>query len=300
MRRLALVLTSALSLVAVGCGGGEAARDERDGKLRVVASFYPVAEAAGRVAGERAEVTNLTPAGTEPHDLELTPRQVDQLEDADLVLYLGGGFQPALEKVASRRDGAKVDLLEALPLEKGAAEEGEINDPHFWLDPALMEKAVERIEKALVDARPENREEFERNAATYRAELRELDARYKTTLSNCRRRELVTSHAAFHYLATRYGLSQQPIAGLSPEAEPDPRRLADLTDLVRRSNTTTVFYETLVSPEVAETLARQTGATTAVLNPLEGLTSEQVEKGAGYVSVMDENLAALKEALGCG
>jgi zinc transport system substrate-binding protein len=327
MRRFALVLTSALSLVAVGCGGGEAARDERDGKLRVVASFYPVAEAAGRVAGERAEVTNLTPAGTEPHDLELTPRQVDQLEDADLVLYLGGGFQPALEKVASRRDGAKVDLLEALPLEKGAAEAVEAEehageeeaggkeaeegagaeekeeaglDPHFWLDPALMEKAVERIEKALVDARPENREEFERNAATYRTELRELDARYKTTLSNCRRRELVTSHAAFHYLATRYGLSQQPIAGLSPEAEPDPRRLADLTDLVRRSNTTTVFYETLVSPEVAETLARQTGATTAVLNPLEGLTSEQVEKGAGYVSVMDENLAALKEALGCG
>ena len=299
MRRLALVLISALSLIVAGCGG-EAVRDQGDGKLQVIASFYPVAEAAGRVAGARAEITNLTPAGTEPHDIELTPDQVDQLQDADLVLYLGGGFQPAIEKVVARRDRASVDLLEALPLEKGAAEEGETSDPHFWLDPALMERAVERIQRALGDARPGDRAEIERNAAAYRGELRELDARYKTTLSTCRRRDLVTSHAAFHYLATRYGLSQEPIAGLSPETEPDPKRLAELTDLVRRRNATTVFYETLVSREVAETLARETGTRTAVLNPLEGLTSEQERKGASYVSVMDENLAALKDALGCG
>ena len=299
MRRLALVLISALSLIVAGCGG-EAVRDQGDGKLQVIASFYPVAEAAGRVAGARAEITNLTPAGTEPHDIELTPDQVDQLQDADLVLYLGGGFQPAIEKVVARRDRASVDLLEALPLEKGAAEEGETSDPHFWLDPALMERAVERIQSALGDARPGDRAEIERNAAAYRGELRELDARYKTTLSTCRRRDLVTSHAAFHYLATRYGLSQEPIAGLSPETEPDPKRLAELTDLVRRRNATTVFYETLVSREVAETLARETGTRTAVLNPLEGLTSEQEGKGASYVSVMDENLAALKDALGCG
>ena len=299
MRRLALVLISALSLIVAGCGG-EAVRDQGDGKLQVIASFYPVAEAAGRVAGARAEITNLTPAGTEPHDIELTPDQVDQLQDADLVLYLGGGFQPAIEKVVARRDRASVDLLQALPLEKGAAEEGETSDPHFWLDPALMERAVERIQRALGDARPGDRAEIERNAAAYRGELRELDARYKTTLSTCRRRDLVTSHAAFHYLATRYGLSQEPIAGLSPETEPDPKRLAELTDLVRRRNATTVFYETLVSREVAETLARETGTRTAVFNPLEGLTSEQEGKGASYVSVMDENLAALKDALGCG
>ena len=299
MRRLALVLISALSLIVAGCSR-EAVRDQGNGKLQVIASFYPVAEAAGRVAGARAEITNLTPAGTEPHDIELTPDQVDQLQDADLVLYLGGGFQPAIEKVVARRDRASVDLLQALPLEKGAAEEGETSDPHFWLDPALMERAVERIQRALGDARPGDRAEIERNAAAYRGELRELDARYKTTLSTCRRRDLVTSHAAFHYLATRYGLSQEPIAGLSPETEPDPKRLAELTDLVRRRNATTVFYETLVSREVAETLARETGTRTAVLNPLEGLTSEQEGKGASYVSVMDENLAALKDALGCG
>ena len=300
MRRLALVLASALSLVGGACGDGESGRARTDGKLRVVASFYPVAEAAARVAGDSAEVTNLTPAGTEPHDLELTPRQVDQLEDAELVLYLGGGFQPAIEKVASRRDKGSVDLLTALPLEKGAAEESPTSlDPHFWLDPTLMDKAVERIEAALVEARPADRAQLGRNAATYRDQLRQLDDRYKTALSSCRRRELVTSHAAFHYLASRYGLSQQPIAGLSPESEPDPRRLAELADFVRQRNATTIFYETLVSPEVAETLARQVGAKTAVLNPLEGLTTEQLERGASYLSVMEENLIALKDGLGC-
>jgi len=176
-----LAAALALSMFAGGCGDRGTAGG--DGKLRVVASFYPVAEAAGRVAGEHGEITNLTPAGTEPHDLELSPRQVDQLEDADLILYLGGGFQPAIEKVAARRDGAKVDLLEGLPLEKGAAEEGEAGlDPHFWLDPGLMEKAVERIEKTLGDARPEHSADIQRNAATYRAELRELDGRFKTAL----------------------------------------------------------------------------------------------------------------------
>jgi len=224
---------------------------------------------------------------------------VNQLEDADLVLYLGRGFQPAVEKVAARRKGPKVDLLESLPLERGAAEQGVALDPHFWLDPALMEKAVDRIEEALGDARPGDRAELERNAAGYKGELEELDARYKTTLSTCRRKDLVTSHAAFHYLARRYGLSQQSITGLSPESEPDPRRLAELTSLVRGRNVTTIFYETLVSPKVAQTLARQTGARTAVLNPLEGLSRDQVEKGATYVSVMGENLVALKDALGC-
>ena len=302
MRRLVLVLISAACLTATACAGSDRGRATvagTDGRLRVVASFYPLAEAARRVAAEQAEIDNLTPAGTEPHDLELTPRQVDQIEDADLVIYLGGGFQPALEAVAARRDGATLDLLAALPLEKGAEQEGAGLDPHFWLDPALMEKAVERVASAFGAARPEGRESFERNAAAYRAELRALDERFKTTLSTCQRKELVTSHAAFHYLAKRYGLSQEPIAGLSPETEPDPRRLASLIDLVRRRNATTVFYETLVSPEVAETLARDTGTKTAVLNPLEGLTREQSERGASYVSVMDENLAALEEALGC-
>lgn len=315
MRRLVLALTAAVSLVASACGDdGGGARSANEGKLQVVASFYPVAEAAQRVGGQQAAVTNLTRAGTEPHDLELTPVQVDQLEDADIVFYLGRGFQPAVEKVAERRDGLTVELLSALPLEKGAAEaeehageekgseadHAESVDPHFWLDPTLMQRAVDRMERAFVEARPASREEFRRNAEAYRAELQALDAEYRSALSGCERKELVVSHAAFHYLANRYGLSQEAIAGLSPEVEPNPRRLAELANLVRQRNATTIFYETLVSPGVAHALARDTGAKTAVLNPIEGLTKEQLERGATYASVMRENLAALKSALSCG
>lgn len=316
-----LVLAAALSLVTSACGddGGGETGSADGGKLRVVASFYPAAEAAQRVGGQQAAGTNLTPAGTEPHDLELTPDQVDQLEDADIVFYLGRGFQPAVEKVAERRDGLTVDLLEALPLEKGAEAEAEGRagedhageekgaeesaesvDPHFWLDPMLMQRAVERIEQAFVEVRPAAREEFQRNAKAYRSELQALDAEYGAILSGCQRKELVVSHAAFHYLAKRYGLSQEPIAGLSPEVEPNPQRLAELTNFVRQRNATTIFYETLVSPEVAQALARETGAKTAVLNPIEGLTEEQLERGATYASAMRENLSALKSALGCG
>ncbi len=297
MPSLARLLAVSLCLLAASCGGEQA--DEGGGtRLKVVASFYPVAEAAGRIGGERAEVVNLTPAGTEPHDLELTPRQVDQLEDADLVLYLGRGFQPAVEEVAERRGGAGLDVLEGLPLEKGAGQNG--LDPHFWLDPVLMQQAVDRIQSGLSNISPANRAEFERNAAAYRSELQALHGEYERALSSCRRRELVTSHAAFHYLSDRYRLTQEPIAGLSPEAEPNPERLSQLIDLVRRRNVTTVFYETLVSPRVAQTLARNTGTKAAVLNPIEGLTDEEVRRGATYASVMRENLTVLKDALGCG
>lgn len=304
MRPLTLLLVSVLWSVAAACGtsgdrGAEGA-SEADGELRVVTSFYPVYEAARRVGGEQADVTNLTPAGTEPHDLELTPRQVDQLQDADLIFFVGQGFQPGVQKIAERRGGKAIDVLEGLPLDEGGTGSGDEGvDPHFWLDPTLMQEAVDRIEDAFSATAAEHRLEFERNAAAYNDELRALDAEYKATLSRCRRKELVTSHAAFHYLAERYGLTQEAIAGLSPDAEPDARRLAEIANLVRQRGTTTIFYETLVSPQVAETIARDTGTKTAVLNPIEGLTEEQLAKGETYLSVMAANLAALKEALGC-
>ena len=286
-------------LGACGGGGGD---DGAPGRLTIVASFYPLAEAAGRIAGEDGEVVNLTPAGTEPHDLELSPAQVDRLQAADLVVYMGQGFQPALEDVVERRRGPKLDVAGELPLDRASVPEGGDGgdlDPHFWLDPTLMAKAVESIEKALARAQPRSRAELERNGAAYRAELQELDREYAQGLATCQRRELVTSHAAFHYLARRYGLVQEPIAGVSPEAEPDPQRLAAIADLVRRRGVTTIFSETLASPEVSRTIARETGAKTAVLDPIEGLGEDQLARGASYSGVMRENLATLREALGC-
>lgn len=291
MRRLLLCLTVVVAALAAcdeGSGGEQTAT--------VVASFYPLAEAAERVGGRDVDVVNLTPAGTEPHDLELTPDQVDAVEDADVVLYLGGGFQPAVEELAGRRAGGSVDLLAALGLKEG---DGGDVDPHFWLDPTLLAEAVGAVEAALAAAEPSARTEFEANADDYRDELASLDEDLRRGLATCERRDMVTSHAAFSYLARRYDLEQVAIAGLSPEAEPDPDRLSDLTDLIRQRGVTTVFYEALVSPDVAETLAREAGVGTAVLDPIEGLSEDDADAGADYATVMRRNLEALRRALGC-
>ncbi len=314
MRRLVLILATVAALGGAGCGeDGDASGAGADDRIQVVASFYPISEAAERVGGEAVTVVNLTPAGTEPHDLELTPEQVDQIEDADVVLYLGQGFQPAVEEAAERRDGPSIDLLEALPLEASGAEddhagEGEEGgehddegalDPHFWLDPTLLGQAVDQIEEALTEANPERASTFAANADAYRAELDDLHGDFESTLAGCEQDTVVVAHAAFHYLVERYRLHQEAIAGLSPEAEPDPQRLAELADLIDDEGVTTVFYETLVSPRVAETLAREAGVETDVLNPLEGLTQEQLDAGETYATVMHDNLEALGAALDC-
>lgn len=317
-RRVAGVAALAWAVLLGACGGdGNSVTAGRvDGRVSVIASFYPVAEIASRVGGDRVRVTNLTPAGVEPHDRELTSRQVDQLEDAGLVVYLGQGFQPAIE-VVSRRNSGSLDVLEAVSLEKGAfnpveagedhagdesedehAEESDL-DPHFWLDPTLMAKAVDAVSDALVELDADGADVFGANAQAYKDELAALDAEFEAGLATCDRREMVTSHAAFHYLARRYGLAQLPIAGLSPDAEPDPSRLAELADEIREKGITTVFFEELVSPAVAETLAREVGVATAVLSPLEGLTERDAEAGKDYAAVMRENLAGLRHALGC-
>ena len=302
---LALVPVVALGTVAA-CGDDDsdsAGSSSGGDAISVVASFYPVAEAAEQVGGDRVDVNNLTPAGTEPHDLELAPDQVADLEDADVVLYLGQGFQPAVAEIADRRDAAAFDLLDEIQLEAGASdalEEESDLDPHFWLDPQLMITAVDEIEAALSEASPDDAATFRANAQAYKDELTALDDEFATGLGSCERDQIVTSHAAFHYLAERYGLTQLPITGLSPEAEPDPARLADLADQIESDGITTIFYETLVSPDVAETLAREADVDAAVLNPIEGLTQDQVDAGDDYASVMRDNLAALQEALGCG
>ncbi|MDQ3640733.1 MAG: zinc ABC transporter substrate-binding protein [Actinomycetota bacterium] len=297
-RALAAVLTMAF---AGACGSGGGAYDRSSGRIQVVASFYPLFEAAQRVGGERVQVRNLTPAGSEPHDLELSSRQVDQIEDAAVVLFLGQGFQPALEKAADRANGMKIDMLGELEnlLPAPAGDDQLDVDPHVWLDPRLFKAIVTRVADALSTADPANRATYEANAAAYGRDLDDLDAAFVQGLSACERRVVVTSHAAFGYLTARYGLTQEAIAGLEPESEPSPQRLADLAARVRADGTTTVFYETLVSPKVAQALAREAGVSTAVLDPIEGLSDDDAKAGKTYVSAMQENLAAVRRALGC-
>ena len=277
--RIVLTLALAAPLAVTGCGG-TAGADE--GKTDVVAGFYPLAFAAEEVGGDSVEVTNLTPVGAEPHDVELSVRDVEHVRSADVVLFLGDGFQPALEEAAGSAEGEAVDLLAGLDRIEG--------DPHVWLDPVRFAEVVERIGAALG---------AESSARELAARLGALDDEFRTGLSDCERREVVTAHDAFAYLGERYGLELIPIAGVSPEVEPSARDLEQVVDVVRASGATTVFVEPLLSPEVGETVARETDAETAVLDPLEGLTDEAVERGDDYFSVMRTNLAALREGLGC-
>jgi zinc transport system substrate-binding protein len=229
---------------------------------------------------------------------------VDDLLGAGVVLYLGRGFQPAVEQaVKQRHDGVTVDVLEAVggqlrTLSGGETLRGGL-DPHVWLDPVLYRAIVQRVRDALAQADPAGKATYAANADADERRLDELDHDYRARLASCQRHTIVTSHAAFGYLSARYGLAQVPITGIDPEAEPDPKRLADLTALVRRQGVTTIFTETLVSPRVAEALAREAGVRTAVLDPLEGLTPAEIAKGDSYDSVMRRNLAILRSALGC-
>lgn len=299
-------MITAVTAVTAGCGGEDGAAG--DDELQVVASFYPLAEVARQVGGDRVAVSDLTPAGAEPHDLELRPDQVDRLEDADLVVVLGGGFQPAVEDVAERRGGATLAVLEELePGGDGGEHDaegaddghGHDGDPHVWLDPSRMAQLIDEVAAAMAELDPEDAAGYRAAAAAYREDVLALDAEMEASLASCRRRTIVVSHAAFGWLAARYDLRQEAVAGLAPEQEADPRRLGRLVDLVRREEVTTVFTEPLVSPEIGETLAREAGVRTAVLNPLEGLTRQEADAGEDYLSVMRSNLAALVRALDC-
>lgn len=288
---MALVV-SGLALAAMPLPAADAAPRRR---LDVVAAFYPAAWAAERVGGRRVAVTNLTPAGAEPHDLELTPAQRDDIDRADVVLVMGSGFQPSVEKAARTRGRARVELRAGLPSESLVAD-----DPHVWLDPTLMAGIVDEVARAFARADPAGKRAYEANAQAAHDELVALDGRYRAGLAACDRHLVVTSHAAFGYLARAYGLQQESVTGLAPDAEPNPKRLAELADLAKRRGVTTVFTEVLVSPKVADTLAREAGGLrTAVLDPLEGLTVRARRAGDDYVSVMDRNLARLRTALGC-
>ncbi|MDQ3956880.1 MAG: metal ABC transporter substrate-binding protein [Actinomycetota bacterium] len=277
----ALLIVSLLASLA-GCSAG---LPEAGSRPSVVAGFYPLAFAARAVGGDRIEVTDLTPQGAEPHDLELTPSQAAEIAEADLVLYLGG-FQPALEDAVDAAGPEGVDLLRDV---SGAGD-----DPHVWLDPLAMADLIDEITEQLAELDPGGATAFESRARRLRDRLEHLDADYAAGLEGCASRDLVVSHEAFGHLAARYGLEQTGISGIDPEAEPAPGRLAEVARLAEVRGVTTVFFERLVSPDVAEALAREVGAETAVLEPIEGAPAT-----GDYFTAMEANLDALRAGLQC-
>jgi zinc transport system substrate-binding protein len=287
-----------LALVALLLAGGCGARAGTGGRPRLTAAFYPLAWLAGQVAGPGFYVENLTKPGAEPHDLELTPRQVIDVGESKLTFYIKG-VQLAVDKAV--RQHAKDHALDAesviktLPAPQDEANDGAA-DPHLWLDPSRFATVATALGERLARLDGENAAGYRARAAQVVTRLNALDTEFRAGLRDCARKEIVTGHAAFGYLADRYGLTQVGVAGLDPQAEPSPQRIAEMTGLIRRTGATTVFTETLASPKTAETLAREAGVRTEVLDPVEGVRPGSHDD---YFSIMRRDLATLRTALGC-
>ncbi|MBQ0987734.1 zinc ABC transporter substrate-binding protein [Streptomyces sp. F63] len=302
---------TALGLVTLtACGTGTAGAGG-DGKVNVVASFYPLEYLAEEIGGEHVSVTTLTKPGVEPHDLEIKPRQTAELGEADVALYLKG-LQPAVDSAVAQ-SGVKnaVDAAELAAGEHGDEPSGEpesggdghdhsggASDPHLWLDPTAYAEVAEGFATTLAEADPDHAAAYEKNAGVLVKKLRALDKEFADGLRNRTTDTFITTHTAFGHLAARYGLEQEAIGGLDPEAEPSPARMRELHTIAEREKVTTVFFETLVSDATAKTLAADTGLKTDVLDPLEGITDRSA--GDDYFEVMRANLDALRKALGSG
>lgn len=292
------VAVAALTLSACGAGADPAAQ----GKIAVTAAFYPLQYAAEQVGGDRVVVTGLTKPGAEPHELKLTPRQVAAMTDATLIVY-EKGFQPAVDDaVATVGGNAAFDVSKAArltleaPHESGAQQAMAV-DPHFWLDPTRYADVVTAIGDELATKDPAGATAYRANARAMVDRLTTLDHEFETGLAHCANTEIVTGHAAFGYLAERYGLTQLSVTGISPDIEPSAAQMSTIVDTIRAHHVSTVYAETLVSPALVETIAQETGAGVAVLDPIEGITSESA--GQDYFAVMRADLATLQKGQQC-
>lgn len=325
----------ALALALSGCGEDQTHQPAptepsqgADEKVNVYTTVYPLSYVASRIGGEHAEVVNIVPTGVEPHDFEPTAKDVVAMSGADVFIYNGSGLEAWVDQVVDGLDRTNVIVVnatEGLPVveavdghetghdgdhheEESASGEHETEshghdhshgpvDPHVWLDPTLLKQQAEKVKEALVKADAAHQADFEKNYRQLAADLDALDQEFQAMAREVPRKEFVVSHAAFGYLANRYGLKQVAISGLSPADEPSPAELRKLVEYVKERGIRHILFESLVSPDVAETIARETGARTAVLNPLEGLTEAEAKAGKDYLAIMRENLETLRKAL---
>jgi zinc transport system substrate-binding protein len=288
------LIIAALALSACGSGSAGPGRTST-GKLAVVASFYPLKFAVEQIGAGHVAVTSLTRPGAEPHDVELTPHDVATVSKAGLVVY-ELGLQGAVDQAVESEGGDRgLDVSPAAALDLATA--GGTKDPHFWLDPQRYAVVAKRISERLSSVDPANKADYERNAKVFEDRLGTLGEEFRTGLASCRRKEIVTSHAAFGYLAERFGLTQIAINGLSAEQEPGPAELAAVSTYVRAHGGTTIYAETLVSPAIAITVAEESGAKMATLDPIEGLTDKS--NGKDYFEIMRSNLKALRAGQDC-
>lgn len=270
-------------------------------KLQVTVSFYPLYFFSSQIGGDKAQIQNITPSGSEPHDYEPTSQDIARIERSNM-LVLNGGVEAWGVKIKDNLKGTSVKILVAGDglLNQTVVEEGKTQiDPHVWLDPILAKKEAGKITDAYVEIDPKNMLYYKNNEKYLDNKLDQLDKEYKNGLASCQNNDIITSHAAFGYLSTRYSLNQVPIAGLSPDQEPSAQQLIKLAKFAKDNNVKYIFYESLVSPKLSETIANEIGAKTLVLDPLEGVSNEDQKAGRNYFTIMEDNLKNLQVALQC-
>lgn len=297
-RKLAAALVVTTVFVSLfGLSGCSEKKENDSGKVKVLASFFPMYDFAQKIGGDQAEVINMVPAGTEPHDWEPSTTDIQNLEEADLFVYSGGGMEHWAEDVLASLENDDLVVVEAsAPVEKLKIN-GKAIDPHVWLDPMNAKQELEAIKEGFVMADPEHKVYYEENYETYANRLDELDQKFEETLSACSKKEIVVYHEAFGYLCDAYGLKQVGITGISPEEEPSPKQMEKVIDFILKNDVSTVFFEELESSKVADIIAEETGAQAAVLSPIEGPGKKEKANGEDYFSAMEKNLEALKKAL---
>ncbi|MEG0250661.1 MAG: metal ABC transporter substrate-binding protein [Peptostreptococcus sp.] len=309
--KISALLLSA-SILLVGCSGGGTDQVKKDdGKLNVYSSFYPMYDFAKKIGKDKVNVNNLIPAGTEPHDWEPTPKDLVNIGDSDVFIYSGAGMEGWIDKVSENVKNDKMEMVEAskgvnLLSSKEEHLDKEINndkhehgayDPHVWLDPENAKIQMKNIKEAFSKADPKNKDFYEKNYEENAVKLDSLDQKFKDEIGKTKKKDIIVAHEAFGYLCKAYGINQIGIEGLSPDSEPDAARMAEITNFAKKNNVKYIFFEELVSSKVSDTLAKEIGAKTEVLNPLEGLTDQQIKDGGDYFSVMEKNLNSILKAL---
>lgn len=312
----ALSLVGATALLA-GCGAaGSTTENTESDKLQVVTTFYPMYDFTKQVAQDDAEVSMLLEAGMEVHSFEPSSQMIAEIQDADVFIYNSPEMETWVPDVLASIDTSDMvvicasDAITLLEYEGEAhahdheSEEKWANaghshtvDPHVWLDPVLAQTEVSTIAEGLAEADPDNAEDYLENAGIYNGKLNELDEAFRAAFEGTENRTFVTQHAAFAYLAARYDLNQISVTGLNAEVEPSAAALATLSDYVKANNISHIYFENNASSQTAETLAEEVGVELAVLSPLEGITEEDQKKGSDYISVMLDNLEALKKSI---
>ena len=293
-----IVIIALIALVIFGPKSNPVNSD----KVKVATSFYPLYFFTSEIGQDNINVVNITPAGAEPHDYEPTAKDIANISDSKLLVLNGGGLEAWGQNILQNIDQNNTTVVVAgvALATQHITEEGKtIQDPHVWLSPPLAKQMADRITVGLETADPANKNLYELGNTALKLKLDILDAKYKAGLASCAKKDIVTSHAAFGYLAAAYGLNQVSITGISPDSEPSSQQLAQVSEFVKKNHIKYIFFESLVSPKLSETIATETGAKTLELNPIEGLSNEEISKGENYITVMERNLTNLKIALEC-